>query len=222
LRTLLLLGGNEWRPGSEPADSWWLARAARPEVTVVTSAAQDIPETVVRWAAAYFGQLGATVRGCFIQTRADAGDPELLAQLAGASAIYLCGGDPGAAQAVLVASAAAEALRAAFLAGVPLAGSSAGAMVLGGGCLVPGRGFGLRPGLELAPALVVVPHWNSVGRRWRQVALELSREHQVVAIDESTGICWDGEGWRVRGQGRAVLLTRRGELEVDGATFPHP
>jgi cyanophycinase len=191
-------------------------------VTVVTSAAQDIPETAVRWAAAHFARLGAAVRGCFVQTRSDAEDPALLAQLGGASAIYLCGGDPGAAQAVLFQSAAAEALHTAYRGGIPLAGSSAGAMVLGGECLLPGENFGLRPGLGLVPDLVVVPHWNSAGRRWREVAIELGRESRVVAIDESTGVCWDGAGWQVRGQGRAVLVSGGGERAVEGGGLPPP
>ena len=219
-RTLMLLGGNEWRPGAEVPDSWWLARAARPEVTVVTSAAQDIPDTQVSWAAAYFKELGGTIEGCLIQTREDAADPRLLEQLGRAAAIYLCGGDPGAAQAVLVDTPAAEVLRSAYRGGVPVAGSSAGAMVLGEDCLLPGQDFALRPGLGLFPA-VVVPHWSGAGRRWTEMASRLGREREVIAIDESTGICWDGQAWSVRGPGRAVLVTASGELEV-GEGRPSP
>jgi cyanophycinase len=221
LQTLLLLGGNEWRPDSVAADSWWLARAARPEVTVLTSAAQDIPETAVGWAAAYFRQLGASVQGCFIQTGKDAADPRRLAQLSGAAAIYLCGGDPAAAQTVLYASPAAEQLRLAFRAGVPLAGSSAGAMVLGGGCLAPSQDFAVRPGLGLVPGVLVVPHWNSASSNWRRAAAGLAQEYQVVAVDESTGVCWDGRSWTVRGPGRAVLVTGSGEVQL-GSGRPSP
>jgi cyanophycinase-like exopeptidase len=220
VRTLLLLGGGEWHHAAEDPDSWWLARSPRPEVTVVTSAAQDIPTTQVGWAAAYFGEMGARVEGCQIQTRKDAGEPRFLQQLGNAAAIYLCGGDPGAAQEVLVNSPAAEVLISAYRAGVPLAGSSAGAMVLGSDCLVPGHDFGLRRGLGLVPA-VVVPHWSSAGPRWRQVAAQLAREHQVIAIDESTGLCWDGVAWTARGPGRAVLVTSSGEQEIgEGQPLP--
>ncbi|HVB13478.1 MAG TPA: Type 1 glutamine amidotransferase-like domain-containing protein [Candidatus Dormibacteraeota bacterium] len=219
-RTLLLLGGNEWRHGSEAADSWWLARASRPEVTVVTSAAQDIPDTQVNWAAAYFRELGGTVEGCQIQTRAGASDPRHLGQLADAAAIYLCGGDPAAAQEVLFETPAAEALRSAYRAGVPVAGSSAGAMILGTECLIPGQDFALRPGLGLFAA-IVVPHWSGASRRWAEAASRLAREHEVVALDESTGLCWDGGDWAVRGPGRAVLVTGTGEVAV-GEGRPSP
>ncbi|MGA8208234.1 MAG: Type 1 glutamine amidotransferase-like domain-containing protein [Candidatus Dormiibacterota bacterium] len=218
--TLLLLGGGEWQPAAEAADSWWLARAARLEVTVVTSAAQDIPATQVGWAAAHFGEMGARVEGCQIQTRRDASDARFLQQLRNAASIYLCGGDPGAAREVLIDSAAAEVLVSAYRAGIPLAGSSAGAMVLGNDCLVPGQDFGLDRGLGLVPA-VVVPHWSGAGAQWRQVAERLAREHQVIAIDESTGLCWDGASWTVRGPGRAVLVTPSGEREIgEGQPLP--
>lgn len=216
----MLLGGNEWRSGSEVADRWWLSRAARPLVTVVTSAAQDIPDTQVSWAGAYFARLGAAVEGCLIQTRRDAANPERLEQLERASAIYLCGGDPAAAQDVLWDSPAGQALLAAYRAGVPLAGSSAGAMVLADDCLVPSRDFALRRGLGLV-AGVVVPHWTGASRSWVRVANRLGREREVIAIDESTGICWDGSAWAVRGPGRAVLVVPTGELEV-GEGRPSP
>jgi cyanophycinase-like exopeptidase len=180
----------------------------------VTSAAQDIPATQVDWAAAHFGEMGADVEGCQIQTRQDASDPRLLGQLQNAASIYLCGGDPGAAQEVLVDSPAAEVLRSAYRAGIPVAGSSAGAMVLGSDCLVPGHDFGLRPGLGLVAA-VLVPHWSDAGARWRRVAERLARDHQVLALDESTGLCWDGQAWTARGPGRVVLVTPSGELEVE-------
>jgi cyanophycinase-like exopeptidase len=164
--------------------------------------------------------MGARVEGCQIQTRKDASDPRFLQQLRNAASIYLCGGDPGAAREVLVDSPAADVLSSAYRAGIPLAGSSAGAMVLGTECLLPGQDFCLRPGLGLIPA-VVVPHWSGAGASWRQVAERLAREHQVIAIDESTGLCWDGLAWAARGPGRAVLVTSTGEEEMgEGRPLP--
>ncbi len=212
-RTLMLLGGNEWRPGSEVADAWWLARAARPKVTVLTSAAQDIPDTQVSWAATYFAGLGAEVEGCRIQSRQEAADSRFLDQLLGAAAIYLCGGDPAAAQQVLVDTPAAQALWAAYRSGIPIAGSSAGAMVLSEACLFPGRAFSLKEGLGFFGP-VVVPHWSTSRRSWSETVTRVALEREVLAIDESTGVCWDGHAWEVRGPGRAVLVTPTGEAGV--------
>jgi cyanophycinase len=210
----MLLGGNEWQPGANEADGWWLARAPRPTVTVITSAAQDIPDTQVAWAAAHFRELGATVEGCQIQSREDASDPRRLVQLSRSAAIYLCGGDPGAAQEVLVDTPAAAALRDAYQRGVPIAGSSAGAMVLSQFCLVPGKDFALRPGLGFFAA-VVVPHWASAGQRWQDAARRLAQEHEVLAIDEATGAGWDGSAWVRQGPGRAFVLSGADELPLE-------
>ncbi len=219
--TLLLLGGNEWRPGAEAADSWWLARAAHPRVTVLTSPAQDRPRDAVAWAGSYFQQLGASVEGCFIQSPGDASDPGLLSQLGQAAAVYICGGDPGAGCRVLAGSGAARVLLQLLRSGVPLAGSSAGAMLLGAHCLVPGREFALTQGVGLLPRMVVLPHWNSAGGRWRRATQELADRHQLVGIDELTGLCWDGRRWRVLGPGKATLLTTAGAVAV-GRAQPDP
>ncbi|MGC1184477.1 MAG: Type 1 glutamine amidotransferase-like domain-containing protein [Candidatus Dormiibacterota bacterium] len=219
-RTLMLLGGNEWKKPSTEADSWWLSRASRAVVTVITSAAQDIPDTQVVWATDHFRELGATVEACQIQSRRDAADPLLLEQLAGAAAIYLCGGDPGAAQAALWDTPAASALLGAYRGGVPLAGSSAGAMVLSAVCLVPGRDFSTRPGLGLFAA-AVVPHWRGANRRWREIAQRLAEVGEVIAIDESTGACWDGRSWSARGPGRALVVSTEGEFPI-GEERPSP
>ncbi len=202
---LLLLGGGEWQPGTEAADAWWLTHADRPVVTVVTTAAQDGPERALAVAARHYAALGATVLGCRIQTPADASDPARLAELERAAAIYLCGGDPGAARRVLVGSPAAAGLARAA-ARIPIAGSSAGAMVLAGVCLLPGRGTAA-PGLGYLPGTAVAPHWDQADDRWRRrVARLVGGGVACLGIDERTGLGWDRGGWRVLGPGGAEVL----------------
>jgi cyanophycinase-like exopeptidase len=215
-RTLMLVGGDEWRSGAEAADSWWLGRASAPTVTVLTSAAQDHPGRAVEWARRYFEKLGAKVRPCLIQTASDAADPGRLEELRASHGIYLCGGDPGAARQILSGSSVEAVLRELFRAGVPIAGSSAGAMVLAGSCLVPSDGMVVRPGIGLLPGALVLPHWNSAGRSWRRRAAELASELELIAIDERTGLCWDGARWEVRGAGSARVVGPAGELGLGG------
>jgi cyanophycinase len=221
-RTLVLQGGNEWRPGCEAIDGWWLERAAQAVVTVLTTAAQDGPERPLSWARGYFQRWGCQVEGCLIQRRSDARDQGLLGQLRSSSAVFLCGGDPIAARRILVGSPAHDAILELFRAGVPVVGSSAGAMVLGGLCLEPAADFQLRPGLGLLPGAVVVPHWNAAGPDWIARAGRLAQEALVLALDEMTGICWDGTSWQTLGSGGAVSITGDGERRLSGAAVPAP
>jgi len=220
-RTLVLEGGNEWRPGCEAADRWWAGRQRGAEVTILTTAAQDGPGRAVQWAARYFRQLGMAVRACRVQTAADAADPLLLHTLAVSGSVFICGGDPGAAREVLVGSSAASVLLELYRKGVPIIGSSAGAMILGGQCLVPGLDFKALPGLGLLPHAVVVPHWNNASASWREHGMALAPELEPLAIDECTAAAWDGASWRTLGPGRAVVLCPAGELPIQGSV-PSP
>ncbi|MHB1501240.1 MAG: Type 1 glutamine amidotransferase-like domain-containing protein, partial [Candidatus Dormibacteria bacterium] len=192
------------------------------EVTVVTSAAQDGPARPLRWARAYFERLGVQVRGCLIQTRADAADERLVRALAASQAVFLCGGDPAAAREVLVASPAQDVILQLFRAGKPIVGSSAGAMVMAAACLLPGRGFQLQPGLGLLPGAVVVPHWNTAGEECASRARALASEFEVIAIAEMTAACWDGWAWETVGPGGAVVLAGSGTRSVAGSVPSAP
>ncbi len=220
-RTLVLVGGGEWTPGCEQIDIWWSSRAEHEVVTVLTTAAQDGPGRALGRAEGYFDSLGCAVEACEIQTDQDAEDPRWLTVLGRAAAIFLCGGDPGAARRVLVGSPAGALLADRYRAGVPLIGSSAGAMVLAEACLLPSQRFAVDSGLGIVPHGLVVPHWNQAGAEWRQRALELVDEYEVLALDERTGLCWDGSAWSVRGAGAAHVLTSAGEIVAGGGT-PSP
>lgn len=220
-RTLVLIGGSEWMPGCEALDLWWGSRAARKAVTVVTTAAQDGPERAMRRAEGYFSSIGFAADHCRIQTAKDAEDPRLLGVLSQATAIFLCGGDPSAARRVLVGSPAGRLLLDRYREGVPLVGSSAGAMVLAGACLVPSQHFAVQPGLGIVPRVLVVPHWNSAGAEWRRRVHELVDQYEVLAVDELTGVCWDGTSWSVLGAGSACVATSTAEL-VAGGGIPSP
>ncbi len=218
--TLMLVGGSEFLPGGEAADSWWLARARSPRVTLLPTANRDHPEAAVNLARSYFATIGAELEPCWLLRPADAARPALLAQLEGAGAVYLAGGDPGWLLEVLLGSPAAECLGTLFRRGVPLAGSSAGAMALVEHCLLPGDGFRTRPGLGLVAGVALAPHWDTWGGSWRGRLSGLGLP--VLAVDERTGVCWDGTSWTVRGAGGARLITAEGERGLDAGGLAAP
>ena len=147
---LALLGGSEWTEGCEDVDSQLLRASGGAVVLVLpTAAAYEHPDKAVATASAYFARLGARAEACMVLSRSDAEDGAMAATVRAARFIYLGGGSVLHLRSVLKNSAVWDAMAAAWRAGAVVAGSSAGAMVLGdtmvdprGGALTLGPGPG--------------------------------------------------------------------------------
>jgi cyanophycinase len=215
---LALVGGSEWTPGCEDFDRELLQLAGTTEVLVLpTAAAYWHPERAVATAASYFSAFGASVKACMVLRRADAEDNANAGMVRGARFVYLAGGSVLHLRSVLKASAVWEALVEAWTAGAVVAGSSAGAMVLGDTMVDP-RGGALTLGLGLLPQLAVLPHANnwSEEKTHRTVRLA-SKGLRIAAIDERTALVRAADGqWRKEGQGEVTIWLdgRKGGLEA--------
>ncbi|HTW09030.1 MAG TPA: Type 1 glutamine amidotransferase-like domain-containing protein [Acidimicrobiales bacterium] len=210
---LALIGGGEWSPGCEAFDAELLAAAGTTEVLVLpTAAAYWHPERAVQTASSYFSGLGAKVTGCMVLRRADAEDLANAGRVRAARFIYIAGGSVLHLRSVLKASAVWDALAGAWRGGAVLAGSSAGAMVLGDTMVDP-RGGALTLGLGLLSQLAVLPHastWSDE-KMHRTVKLA-SAGLRIAAIDERTALVRATNGdWRAHGVGNVVIW-------VDGRT----
>lgn len=204
---LAVIGGNEWTDGCQPVDQRLLAVASSPRVLVLpTAAAYEHPDKAVATATAYFAPLGASVEGCMVLRRADAEDAANAGQVRAARFIYLAGGSVLHLRSVLKSSPVWEALVAAWREGAVLAGSSAGAMVLGDTMVDP-RGGALTLGLGLLPQLAVLPHagtWpdEKVHRTVRLASGGL----RIAAIEERTALLRSPDGqWEQVGPGTATV-----------------
>ncbi len=208
---LALVGGGEWQEGCSFDAQLW-ERSGSGEVLVLpTAAAYEHPERAVEAARAWFGHLGAPVRGLMVLARSDAEDRANAAAVRDARCVYLGGGSPLHLRSVLKDSAVWAALVAAWRDGAVVAGSSAGAMVLGDPMVDP-RGGALTLGLGLLPGVAVLPHsdlWSAdKARRTVQLA---TGELRIAALDERTALIREPEGtWRVAGAGGVAVY-------VDGA-----
>ncbi len=131
--------------------------------------------------------------------------------------VHVPGGRLGAPLALgLKSSPVWEALVEAWAGGAVLAGSSAGAMVLGDTMVDP-RGGALTLGLGLLPQLAVLPHANT-GRRkrrtarsgWRRAAL------RIAAIDERTALLRAPDGhWCKAGEGEVTIWLDGRQVGLD-------
>jgi cyanophycinase len=104
--------------------------------------------------------------------------------------------------------------------GAVLAGSSAGAMVLGDPMVDP-RGGALTLGLGLVPGLAVLPHSDQLTPDKERRSVNLATgDLRIAAVDERTALIRDRDGsWRVAGGGTAAIYVdgvRRGVEALDG------
>jgi cyanophycinase len=138
--------------------------------------------------------------------RADAEDRANAGMVRAARFVYLAGGSVLHLRSVLKASAVWDALVEAWRDGTVVAGSSAGAMVLGDAMVDP-RGGALTLGLGLLPQLAVLPHAASWSEEKTHRTVRLaSGGLRIAAIDERTALLRGGDGrWRVVGEGKVTI-----------------
>ena len=203
---IALVGGGEWTPGCEFDRELWES-AGRAEVVVLpTAAAYEHPQRAVDTATAWFAGFGAKVRPAMILSRADAMDEAQAKVIGGARFIYLSGGSPMHLRSVLKDTPAWSALVEAWESGATVAGSSAGAMVIGDPMVDP-RGGALTLGLGLLPHLAILPHYDTWSEEKANRTVQLATGHlRIAAIDERTALIRDPSGaWRTAGAGEVTI-----------------
>jgi len=209
---LALIGGDEWQEGCD-FDAGLLEAAGTKDVLVLpTAAAYEGPSRVVDAARGWFNSLGASVTALNVLQRRDAEDKENIAIVGDARFIYLSDGSPLHLRSVLKGSLLWEAIVSAWQNGAVVAGSSAGAMVLGDPMVDP-RGGAFTLGLGLVEKLAVVPHrerWT--GDKARRMTQLMPKGIVVAEIEERTALIRRSESdWGAEGPG-AVTLTLDHEI----------
>lgn len=215
---LVLAGSGEFTPAMDPVDRELLA-GLRPNAKVaIVPTAAGLEETPLMWAklgSDHFLALGAEPLPLMVLRRADADQAVFAEALGDVDWIYLSGGHPGHLVETLAGSAFWRAIVERMRSGAILAGSSAGAMVLGSSTFVPlGRGpdglptgISTRAGLGLVPGVVVAPHFDILPPvlldAWRNA---IPAGERLVGIDEDTALIGDDSRWSVRGRGRVVVF----------------
>lgn len=205
---LAILGGQEHLPGCEPIDRMLLDESGvtRPTVTVLLAA--SVPERIrakVAEADAYWPRLGARVRFAF--TGGPDGTAEALDALSDPDLVVLTGGRPWLIQRRLTAPVI-ERLRQLSDDGVPLSGSSAGAMAMGlwRMDLHPARTPRVRMGMGLVHGLAA-PHY---GRHFLHHACRVvAHRHPhvpVLGLPDRTALVGRAGRFEVMGVGGATIL----------------
>lgn len=197
---IALVGGDEFRPGCEDMDLAILRATGveRPLLLVVPTAADKYPSKAASNGVDYFARLGAESSALMVLDNAQANDPDLLSPTDTADVVYFTGGNPAHLLDALKGSLLLTKIEEALERGAIVAGSSAGAMVMG-----PWMRFReWRPALGLAGAVTFPHHERSDPER---VAKELADSAPpgatVLGIDGKTGCLGGPKVWEILGAG---------------------
>lgn len=213
-----LIGGNEFRRESDLLDTALLTLAGGPGTPVgilPTGATNENPEVVAANGLRHFTRLGGAPAALLVVDDKTANQASLAAAVAAHAFLYLTGGDPAYLLDTLRGSAAWEGVRAVHGRGGLVAGTGAGAMVLGAQMW---RFDGWVPGLNLAPGLAVLPHHATLSKRWAvdHMRAALAPGVTLVGVDDATALLLP-EGL-VLGAGAVTVYGREGvEVYTVGA-----
>ncbi len=213
---LALVGGSEWQEGCS-FDAALLEASGGSEVLVLpTAAAYEWPDRAVSAAQRWFEGLGATVTSLAVLQRRDASDAEQADKVRSARFIYLADGSPLHLRSVLKDTLLWSAIVQAWQSGAVVAGSSAGAMVLGDPMVDP-RGGAFTLGLGLVEKFAVVPQWEHwTTDKARRMTQLMPNDTVVAEIEERTAlICWSDGRWEQLGAGKVSLTLNHEAISVE-------
>lgn len=192
LGLIALVGGNEFRANGREMDRALLARlgTSAPVLVLPTAAAFESPRQAANNGVQHLKRLGALPEPLYVLNRDDAEKEEHAAKIDKVRGVYLAGGDPIHLLETFKESLVWQAIEALHERGGLVAGSSAGAMVLGGQMWAPGEGWRDGLGLGAAARVAIVPHHLTVSARWDVIAMRDSMQPNMtlVGVDEATAL----------------------------------
>ncbi|MCL6454543.1 MAG: cyanophycinase [Alicyclobacillus sp.] len=219
---LIIIGGAEDKTGECRILRKFLeiggGRHAR---VLVMTVATELPIEVGMDYVEVFKRLGAEdVRTFDVSAREAANRDSAVEFVRDATCIFFTGGDQLRITKLLGGTRIDAALHAALRAGVPLAGTSAGASMMSSTMIVDGEGetnpricvVNMAPGMEFLEGAVVDQHFAQRGRVGRLVSAVAQYPHHLgLGIDEDTAVIVEGTVFRVLGSG-AVSVVDAGAL----------
>jgi cyanophycinase len=203
-----LVGGEEFRAGCEDMDREIMRASGQDpaRVVIIPTAAVAGPAKAANDGVRHFSSLGGNASHIMALDKSHANDPSFVQALDGVGVIYFTGGSPDHLLETLQGSQLLKAILAAVENGAALAGSSAGAMVMGSLMRRPRRGQWVEA-LKVTPGIAVLPHHERSDPREtsRQLQSQVSPDLVVLGIDARTGCLGRPGKWRVVGSGKVTV-----------------
>ena len=195
-------------------DTWALTRtkSSKPVVAIVpTAAAHESPNRAAENGSIHFQKLGAETIETMILNRKDAHDQSRLSELNQANLIYFTGGNPQHLLDTIRDTPTEITLKKALVKGTILAGSSAGAMIMGS--LMRYRRW--IDSLGLCENLAILPHHEKSSPEVviKDCSSELGKGLRIIGVDGATGLfISNGEAY-VLGAGIVTNYSQKGFLK---------
>ena len=204
-----LVGGEEFRSGCEDMDLEIMRASGQDpaRVLIIPTAAVTGPAKAANDGVTHFNKLGADAAQLMVLEKSQADDAEFVQPSHGAGVVYFTGGSPDHLLATLQDSQLLRSILAAVDRGTVLAGSSAGAMVMGSLMRRP-QGGGWVEGLGIVPGVAVLPHHErspDPAETSRQLQSQVPAGLTVLGIDARTGCLGQPGSWRVVGLGKVTV-----------------
>ena len=220
---IALVGGEEFRRYCVDMDRDILAATGKDpaRVVVIPTAAVTGPVKAAHDGVTHFSGLGGQGQPLMILDSEQANDPAMVQRLEGADVIYFTGGNPNHLLETLQDSRLLAAINAAVEQGAILAGSSAGAMVMGSVMRRP-RADEWVAGLGIAGGICVLPHHERSNPEQvaEQIQDHLSDSLTILGIDAQTGCLGNSGSWRVIGSGKVTVYRQNGfQIYQPGGTI---
>ena len=219
-----LVGGEEFRPGCEGMDQEIMRSSGQDpaQVLIIPTAAVTGPAKAANDGVTHFARLGGDSSQLMVLEKSQADDIAFIQPVQSASVIYFTGGSPDHLLATLRDSVLLKRILDALNEGAVLAGSSAGAMVMGSLMRRPGGGEWVEA-LGVAPGVAVLPHHerSNPEETSRQLRDEVPTDLAVLGIDARTGCLGRPGSWRVVGAGKVtVYLGTDWQVYNSGTVLP--
>ena len=213
----MIIGGAEDKLRKRRILKEFVAASGGPQARIaVIPTASSLGEEIVEVYDALFRAEGAaevaTVRP---ESRAEAGDPDLVAELEKASGIFMTGGNQLKLSSILCGTPVGDAIVAAHERGAVVGGTSAGASIQSshmvafgvGGSTPKQRMTQVAAGLGLVPGTVIDQHFEQRNRYGRLLMIVAQSPQLLgIGVDEDTAAIVHDGVLRVAGRGAVTIL----------------
>jgi len=219
---LYIIGGGS-RPASMLQEMAQLAGINENRYIYVLPMASAEPDSAILWAREDFGAAGIRNVYGFNFRRGELQPVKQLDSVKNAGLIYISGGVQSRFMDAVLGTPLYDAVHSAYRKGAVIAGTSAGAAVMGRKMITgellkhPGEDTGyttieagnieIKEGLGLISSVIIDQHFIKRQRLNRLVAVSIENPDEIcIGIDESTAVIVDGESARVTGSGQVIVI----------------